>query len=539
MSARLVAVVALLAGLLACSSSPRTPPRDGAPDGGSDGAALDGFVGPKLSALRVSSSVMSDAAASVSMVPAFSPEIFDYYVACTSGTNALTVSMAAPPGTLSALSQPTAFASAAAPKNTIPLTVRENQAIVATATAGNATTEYWVRCLPHDFPPMEWDPYPEAGTRTAGYYLVGNSQPAGLTGYAIALDSNGVPVWYAPHTALGVDDVDSVVPGTISFIPDTETFEIRQFSPLATTYEAPTGGVLDTHELRSLPNGDFLVITDPVKTGVDLYGVHSPLPDGGVESFGPDSTIIDCDVVEFEPSGKVVWTWTGSNHIDPGQETVLPSFQSEADGGVVVDAFHCNSIDVDPTNGNLLVSARNMDAVFYLDRLSGTVLWKLGGTSYNKDGAKYVNVEDPFYAQHDARFQTWAATCGGVGQISVFDDHSTRPGPARGLVLDVTIGAAGSGACGVGVASTAFDAWSYAGAANSYDRGSFRILADGSRIIGWGFGSTRNLVFTEVDSQGHDLLDFFFTNGEFSYRAVKVPLSAFALSALRANAGLR
>jgi hypothetical protein len=62
-------------------------------------------------------------------------------------------------------------------------------------------------------------------------------------------------------------------------------------------------------------------------------------------------------------------------------------------------------------------------------------------------------------------------------------------------------------------------------------------LADGSRIIGWGLGPTPYLVFTEVDVQGDDLLDFYFTDNNSSYRAIKVPLTALDRGVLRRTAG--
>jgi hypothetical protein len=66
--------------------------------------------------------------------------------------------------------------------------------------------------------------------------------------------------------------------------------------------------------------------------------------------------------------------------------------------------------------------------------------------------------------------------------------------------------------------------------------GSFRILPDGSRVIGWGL--TPGAGFTEVDSSGNDLLDLTFADGNLTYRAVKVPTSAFDLGSLRSTAGL-
>jgi hypothetical protein len=69
--------------------------------------------------------------------------------------------------------------------------------------------------------------------------------------------------------------------------------------------------------------------------------------------------------------------------------------------------------------------------------------------------------------------------------------------------------------------------------------GSFRTLADGSRIIGWGYtGVPNNLTFTELSpTNGEDILDFSFTEGNWSYRGIKIPISAFDIDVLRATAG--
>jgi WD40 repeat protein len=512
-------LIALSALAMACTSPKGTPSDGGAPGDSTTDAGPEPF----LTALRVSFS--NDASAANALVPEFSSSIHDYYVRCRDGTNAVEVSMAAGPGASCALSAPQT--SPKAPDHTLSVDVLPNQAIVATASDETATTEYWVRCLPPDFPSVSMVRHPTADEAPPGYYLLG-SAVTGLPDYAMVVDGHGVPVWYIQFNPSNVDDVDSLAPGSISFNPTALAFEVRHVDPLTTTFLAPKATVLNTHDLRRLPNGNFVVLSDPVETGVDL---------SGVESFGKDATILDCNVVEFEPKGAVVWTWVGTHHIDPQKETVSPELATLPEGGVAVDPFHCNSVDVDPANGNLLVSARDMNAVFYVDRSTSAVVWKLGGTHYNKDGATLIALADPFYGQHDARIQSWSTACGGKGQISVFDDHSGMPGPARGLVVDVTVGPAG-GACGAATPG-ATPAWQYAGKTNSVSRGSFRILADGSRVIGWGqAGSPSDPAFTEVDVGGTDRLDFYFPANDFSYRAIKVPLDTFDLGALRRAAGL-
>jgi hypothetical protein len=525
-----VASLAIAGSVLACS-------RAGValPDGGADGAPLGTVY---LTELRVSSSDDT-----LTLVPSFSPNIHDYYVRCAAGTNALTVSIAAAPGAESLVSRPTR--SPSAPKQTASLRVSENQAIVAVAAAGADSVEYWVRCLPHDFPAISLDAHPQAGAPVPGYYLIGNDAPtvSGNVAYAMVVDGQGVPVWYVREPATGVFDVDAVVSGAISFLEypsKWSAFEIHRLSPLQTGVLSNPSIPLDPHELRHLSNGDFLVFSDELETGVDLTGYPLALPDGGIETLGPDGTILPCDVLEVDPKGTIVWKWVGTDHFDAVKDSTFPGrgpdFLHPPGGGPVLDPFHCNSIDVDPANGNLLVSARNMDSVFYIDRSTGKVLWKMGGATYSKDGATYVAMRDPFFRQHDARLLPgWSTECGGGhGQLSVFDDESSRSQPARAAVYDVNVGEGQGTECGPVGATLA---WAHPGSENSVFMGSFRILPDGSRTIGWGQGGAPGLVFSEVDAWGDDLLDFYFAGDGSSYRAIKVPLDAFDLDALRSTAG--
>jgi hypothetical protein len=245
-----------------------------------------------------------------------------------------------------------------------------------------------------------------------------------------------------------------------------------------------------------------------------------------------------------------VWEWTASEHLDPVRDCIYPQFPEPMmygpDGGRVADTFHCNSVDVDPVSGDLLVSARNTDSVFYVQHSTTRILWKMGGARYTTDHAAYVEVPDPFHRQHDARFQPgWSSACaGGSGQVSLFDDETEAGAPARGVVYDVIVATGDGGTAGCdggtiagGTPGKATVAWQYAGKGSSDIMGSMRISEDGSRVIGWGRHGT-DLVFTEVDVGGHDLLDFAFPDGNVSYRAIKAPISALDLNGMRHSTGL-
>jgi hypothetical protein len=433
--------------------------------------------------------ILSLTTSPLALVPAFSPSTNDYYVRCTAGTNALTIDVGATGGS-----------------QTFAVQVVEDQAIVLEA----QDADYWIRCLPHDFPVITVDK--QGSGPTPGYFLANSAT------YAIVFDTNGTPVWYERGTA--VDNVDSPAMDTISYMPnatspfgtsESSRFVVDALDTSTTTSIVAVNGPTDAHELQSLPNGDHLLFTFPIEAGVDL---------AGLKTYGANESIADCEIQEVSPDGELVWSWLASEHVDPILESLEPATDVVADAGTVVDVFHCNSIDVD-SSGNLLMSMRHANALFYIDRSTGQILWKLGGTSYNKDGATIISVQDDpeatFSMQHDARFQPG-------GTISLFDDHGAGVGVARAVEYSIDT-----------TTNTATAVWQALGTAPSQYEGSCRRYADGETVIGWGYVKTDRRIFTEVDEDGEDVFDLSLSGLNPTYRAVKVPLTQLDIGTLRAT----
>jgi hypothetical protein len=402
----------------------------------------------------------------------------------------------------------------------VTVTLAENQAAVVVASGGGATNVlYWVRCLPHDFPKLFVDRHPGNGAPTPGWYLAANVLVApGESSYAMILDTNGTPVWYEKGAA-PISNVTPVATNTLAFmaanvssgfgVDPNGAFRVEHLGTAQVdtvrTVNAPT----DFHEFQRLPNGDTVLLSFPERPGVDLTGL---------QNFGPNSTIADCVVQEVNPQGALVFQWRGSDHFDAVRESLHPNVVT-VNGHSLVDPFHCNSVDVD-ASGNLLVSARHMDAVFFVNRATGTIVWKLNGTNFNRDGAQLIRlVNDPgFFGQHDARFQP-------NGHISLFDNHTFTSGSARGVEFALDFGT-----------SRAQAVFQHAAAFNVIATGSFRRSSDGHSVICWGipFSGGTGYVFTEVDAAGRDLLDVRFGPGDASYRGLKAPIGMYDVNVLRA-----
>jgi hypothetical protein len=192
----------------------------------------------------------------------------------------------------------------------------------------------------------------------------------------------------------------------------------------------------------------------------------------------------------------------------------------------VADVYHCNSIEVQPVTGYLLLSFRHEDAVYLVNWIAGPTIWKLGGNSTHEAGSQYMPLtgNNQFFAQHDARFQPG-------GNVSIYDDQSAQSSTSSARGIEYAVNPAG------GAATVVFQ---YGAPPPAPATGSFRRYASGNdNLVGWGFRPGSG--FTEVDATSPTpqvLMTMTFPNGEKEYRVVKEPLASLDINLLRATAGL-
>ncbi|HWW54226.1 MAG TPA: aryl-sulfate sulfotransferase, partial [Acidimicrobiales bacterium] len=442
--------------------------------------------------------------------PSFATSTSDYVVPCQGGTNAVTLQMTASSGNITVAGQT---------GSTVSTSVKlvESQAAVVVApdpaNPSGPATQYWVRCLPHDFPQIQ---VTKPGSPTPGYYLYGNTTAtAGVSGtYNMILNGNGTPVWFSA-TSAGPLGLQLLPNDTLAWAQGQSSpfFNLQLDSQTTQVVRAPVPPT-DGHEYLLEPNGDRMLFATPLLSGVDLTSIGE----------GTNQTIQDHVVQEIDPQGNLVWSWRASDHIAVGETQPALLSSMTKNGQTVWDVFHFNSIDVDPTGTLVLISGRNLAAVYEVNKATGKVVWKLGGTGTNPDNPQILTIQnDPettISGQHDARFQP-------NGDVSLFDDQTGRSGAARGVeyAIDTT----------AGTATMDFEYVNPDGK-GSLATGSFRRSADGTSVIGWGFHTGSG--FTEVDGSGTVLFQVTFPNGESGYRSIKVASTAISLNLLRESVGL-
>jgi hypothetical protein len=444
-----------------------------------------------------------------SFSPAFSPSTTDYAIHCQSGVNVVTLHLG---GVTPA---------------TAKVSLGENQAADVETSSGR---KYWIRCLPHDFPVLK---VTGSASAVPGWYLTGNITGAAngsSSTYAMVLDSNATPVWYQKAPG-GAQNVEALPNHTIAWMalngpgvganPSIGYNLYNLGTQTSQTLKAPIGPT-DFHEMYPMANGDYMMIGTPLKQ------LSAP--------FDNYSQIVDCVVQEVTPQRNLVWSWRASDHVALPEG--IHAGPVNYNGQTALDAYHCNSVDVDPATGQVLLSVRNTSSLYLVERVNpsgklvqnGPIIWKLEGCGSPQVGTDREPVlavqSDPetcFDEQHDARFQP-------NGRISLYDDHADQQGGgARGVEYSLDT-----------ATSTATWVEQYPpqpSGANGMATGSFRTyLAGRDNLVGWGIRAGSG--FTESDASGNPFFSMTYPNGEYEYRVVKVPLSAFDVNLLRATAGL-
>ena len=148
--------------------------------------------------------------------------------------------------------------------------------------------------------------------------------------------------------------------------------------------EAANGYDADVHDFEITPRGTaFLIVYNLV------IGDLSPV--GG----SADRPIVDGVVQEVDiATGDLLFEWHSVGSI-PLAESVQPVPTSSIQP---FDYVHLNAA-VPDDDGNVLVSARHTNAVYKIDRATGTILWRLGGKASDFD----VPTDARFFGQHDVR----------------------------------------------------------------------------------------------------------------------------------------
>lgn len=381
--------------------------------------------------------------------------------------------------------------------------VRPGEDFPITVLGGGHRDTYWVRCLPADFP--EWR-FEELHPTPAGLFVVSFRASRDARPWVIVFDREGVPRWWhSPETrALWAQVLSD---GTISWARSfgdgygrdpRMAHEVRSASGKLLRLIRTSDSIVDGHELREVEGEGFLIDSYvPGKANLRDFG-------------GPaKAAVVSAEIEEVDSRGRVLWRWRSLDHIglrETGRwwRNVLSNAKPGLRDLPTFDPVHINSIEP-RGRGEVVISTRHTDAVYGIQRSTGEVLWKLGG-SRTADSLRVVG--DPanklLGGQHDARIAD-------DGSLSVYDNGKDRPRRPRVVFYRLLPGA------GKAI---------YLGQLNdptvktSHCCGSARQFADGGWLVSWG----DNPLVSAFDDEG--TVAFRLRLAASTFRAIPVPPGA-------------
>ena len=298
------------------------------------------------------------------------------------------------------------------------------QGFTITVGSGASESTYNVRCLPADFPAYTStvSGSPQVAYVLAAPYPIGSPADRS-TSYVAMFDRNGVPVWWEHQDGRAMDaDLDPngdlswslIGPGDYPYfgIPGSVSVHVANLDGTVLNTLGTSGTPTDFHEAWPEANGDFLI---------DTYVPELNVP---VSITGEPATVnvLDGGFQEVQPDGTTDYSWLSAGHINPtdsvNYESSLVPYP-----GVTGDLWDWNHINaVQPYENGYLVSFRDAGAVYYIDKSTGDVVWKLGGTDDPGESLTILGdslASTDFSAQHDVR--AWPD-----GTVSVFDNGTNN-----------------------------------------------------------------------------------------------------------------
>lgn len=365
---------------------------------------------------------------------------------------------------------------------------------------------------PPDFPRIEFErlrPGPE------GLFVVSTVRSRNAPPWVMVFDEDGHALWWFRPSTLAFDA--QILPnGRVAWsrgfgdgygIDPRSAAEVHSLDGGLRRLIRTPGSITDVHEFEPAPDGHVFLDSYVPQGRIDLSRWDGPRR----------ANVVLPRIIELDREGKVVWEWQSRGHIRLVEshrwwnDNVLQN-PKQVKGRETFDAVHLNSVD--PWGEDrVVISARHTDAVYGLEKSSGEVLWKLGGTP-TRDSLRIVGDpygQIPFGGQHDARMTS--------DILSVYDNETKRGRPPRAVFyrIDAEAGTA-----------TYISALRDPIIKSSHCCGSVRAFGDGW-LVNWG----DNRWITGFDRAGR--VSFRLHLPSSAYRAIPVPPGAVSEAELAAG----
>ncbi|MFH1051872.1 MAG: aryl-sulfate sulfotransferase [bacterium] len=263
--------------------------------------------------------------------------------------------------------------------------------------------------------------------------------------------------------------------------------------------------------LRTLRNNPYMIM---LANGHYLYIAHEQYYmdlSEKIENGDPNTLVISSDVYELDKNKNIVFYWRALDYIDFKDTYLRINPQSKTK---IFNYVKTSNLDLDK-DGNILLCNTNLSEITKINRLTGDIIWRLGGINNEFDFIDEYEENAPNYFSYQNDIQRLPN-----GNITLFDNgyqHPVRYSRAAEYELDE-------------VNRTCKLVWEYRHEPDIFTRfnGSVQRQQNGNTVISWGdAGLNGDVSLTEIDTGKKVLLELSLPYG---FRSNRISKSSWAFN---------
>ncbi len=300
-------------------------------------------------------------------------------------------------------------------------------------------------------------------------------------------DNYGTPVFYL-HMPKATGGFSLKSNGLLAYrtrVTSVAKFYLMDSSFVIVDSVGMVGYKLDSHDFLALESGNFII-----------FGIDQRATD--LTAFGglADAQVKGCVIQELDANKNVIFEWNSWDHFE-----VTDTYNDLTVS--LVDQVHPNSLEID-YDGNILLISRGMNEVTKIDRVTGDIIWRLGGKN---NQFTFGDSTQMFSKPHDFRLLE-------NGNYTIFDNGNEKD-PAYSRAVEYVLD---------DVNMTIDLVWEYDADKELYgvSGGSTRRLPSGNTLLGYG-GTASWPSAIEVHPDGSKALQLDFIENLSSARVLKAP----------------
>ena len=170
-------------------------------------------------------------------------------------------------------------------------------------------------------------------------------------------------------------------------------------------WSAPNGVNVDMHEIKQIPNGNYMAFVHEYTTGPIPLGPWTPAYQAvGYQADGVTNEYswFGQKIVEWDSDGNEIWSWNPFDHFTMEDHDLYADLWWDFNSGAH-DWMHSNAFHFDDNESVIYVSHRHLSRISKISYPSGDVIWNIGMPPEYNTGDDNICTEIGNSFQHNVQ----------------------------------------------------------------------------------------------------------------------------------------